>query len=500
MESNKRIAVESFQIPEKCDVVVIGAGIGGLTTASYLAKRGLNVLILEKHHSVGGCAGSFRHGDYYFDAAAHSLGSCRPDGQLGRLINDHQLNSSLKLIRIDPTDTVLTRHVKAVFRTDRMLALKELQQTFPGERSSIKAFFDYVLDSASTVLYAELYGKSFYEVLNYYFKDKNLIEVFSMLLGNIGLSSRSASAITGVFLYREYIFDGGYYPVGGIQKLADSLVNRFKEYGGKILLLSPVTEIVSDSSKTIKGIKFKHKGRTQVEVAAKHVVVNCSIHELFQKMFSSHLRNKLFKKEEAQYLNKVPSASALVLHLGLKGNLDSQTQFRVPLWAYDGPNTIDDYWDSINNGDPDLSEESFIFINIPSLHDRSLLPSGKHSLQAISGFPFFRDTEIRFDYKLLKQIMLKRVQKYMGDLSDMIEFAELATPRTIYKYTGNYGGAIYGWAALKSQVNRDSYAQPTFMDGLYLVGHWAGLPTGYSGIPSVVANGRMVADLVLRNN
>jgi phytoene dehydrogenase-like protein len=64
------------------NVVVIGAGVGGLTTAALLAKHGLNVTVLESYINPGGCAGTFYHQGYRFDAEATLTGGFYPSGPM----------------------------------------------------------------------------------------------------------------------------------------------------------------------------------------------------------------------------------------------------------------------------------------------------------------------------------------------------------------------------------------------------------------------------------
>ncbi|MCB0245032.1 MAG: FAD-dependent oxidoreductase, partial [Anaerolineae bacterium] len=64
------------------NVVIIGAGIGGLTTAAVLARAGLNVTLLEAHIYPGGCAGTFYHQGYRFDAGATLAGGFYPGGPM----------------------------------------------------------------------------------------------------------------------------------------------------------------------------------------------------------------------------------------------------------------------------------------------------------------------------------------------------------------------------------------------------------------------------------
>ena len=64
------------------NIVVIGAGVGGLTTAAVLARHGLNVTVLEAHVYPGGCAGTFYHQKYYFDAGATLAGGFYSGGPM----------------------------------------------------------------------------------------------------------------------------------------------------------------------------------------------------------------------------------------------------------------------------------------------------------------------------------------------------------------------------------------------------------------------------------
>ena len=88
-EATARQAVRGCQhaAMERRDVVVIGAGIAGLTAAALLAKAGRRVLLLEAHHQSGGCAGTFRRGPYTFDVGATQVAGLEPGGSHARLFH-----------------------------------------------------------------------------------------------------------------------------------------------------------------------------------------------------------------------------------------------------------------------------------------------------------------------------------------------------------------------------------------------------------------------------
>ena len=79
------------------DVAIIGAGIGGLVCGCYLAKAGMKVLIAEQHHKPGGYCTSFTRKGFTFDAAAHSFGSYRKEGNMYKVIQELDLMGRIKV-------------------------------------------------------------------------------------------------------------------------------------------------------------------------------------------------------------------------------------------------------------------------------------------------------------------------------------------------------------------------------------------------------------------
>ena len=84
------------------DVIVIGAGMGGLSAAAHLASGGMNVLLLEQHYKVGGCATSFSRGEFNFDAALHemSLGGGREMALVQIIMERAGVFEKIELIRV----------------------------------------------------------------------------------------------------------------------------------------------------------------------------------------------------------------------------------------------------------------------------------------------------------------------------------------------------------------------------------------------------------------
>ena len=74
-------------IPEQCDVVVIGAGMGGLTSAAAMAKAGMSVCVLEMDSRPGGYLAGFQRRKFVFDTAIHWLNQCGDEGMARRILD-----------------------------------------------------------------------------------------------------------------------------------------------------------------------------------------------------------------------------------------------------------------------------------------------------------------------------------------------------------------------------------------------------------------------------
>ena len=121
------------------DVVVIGAGMGGLAAAVHLANRGLSVAVLEQHHKVGGCTSSFSRGAFNFDAALHQmLGG--EHGPLGDQLREAGVLDKVELIRIPDIYRSIMPGVDVVYPGSPAAAVAALSARWPEEAANIQRF------------------------------------------------------------------------------------------------------------------------------------------------------------------------------------------------------------------------------------------------------------------------------------------------------------------------------------------------------------------------
>lgn len=459
------------------DAVIVGAGISGLVCGCYLAKAGMKTLILEKNAKPGGYCTSFTRKGFNFDACVHSLGSFREGGNIRMILQELDLEDRLKITRHNPSDIIVTPDFKLHFWNDLNKTIQEFQGAFPQEKENIEAFFEYI-NKCEGLLLGSLRSITFDKLLNKYFKDDKLKNVLSFpLLGNAGLSGKRISALTGALIYKEFMFDGGYYPDGSIQALADVLVERFKEFGGEALFADPARRIMLDNNRVV-GVESKKKGL----ISSEYVISNADATQTFVSLIGK----EFMSKDMTDVLeNMEPSLSMFILYLGLKEPFRSHMTLlpNTNMWYL--PNyDINKMYDLAVEGDID-NVDCFLL---------RLLPDSRSALMLV--FAPFNNSEYWKDNKnRLIDLFIKKIDRAVPGFSSNIVYKDAATPNTLFKWTMNHKGASYGWAGTPSQLAVSGFTQKTDFENLFLTGHWTTIVQGVAGVAYI---GRDISNKILK--
>ncbi len=506
------------------DVAIIGAGVGGLTTAALLSKAGFSVCVLEKEPHPGGYLAGFRRKDFRFDTAIHWLNQCLPGGMAARtfdiLGSDHPWPVAQKKIR---------RYLGDSFNyllTNNPDELKEQWiKEFPHEREGIERFFkaakklggsfdnfNKIFRSEETMSFTEKMAnkinllqfalpfipfirytgeKGMKKGLDRFFKDEGLQKVFA-----------TASELLSCLVPIGWAYYGDYQspPKGGGQVIPEWLEYIVQYYKNDIFYKCSVKQVVTENN-IAKGVIFEHRGETHT-VHSKYVVAACDVETLYEKMLPAgiipaKLINKL--KDAELYSSSVTISVALdcpTQDLGFGEELVHIASENVPKGAHD-------------NGDPTTSEISVL---APSLRDPSLAPEGCGTLTLF--MPAFMDQQqqwlaeqdeqgnyIRNDeYKTLKhkiaEVIITRVEQAIApNLRKHILFYDVATPVTHWRYTGNRNGTMMGAKPGRANMQNKIAHYRTPVKNLLLGGHWAELG---GGVPIAVKAGANATLLILQ--
>ncbi|MFH2138960.1 MAG: NAD(P)/FAD-dependent oxidoreductase [Candidatus Omnitrophota bacterium] len=443
------------------DVVIIGAGVGGLVCGCFLAKSGFKVMIVESNKNPGGCCVSFRRKGFVFDAGVFSLGDCDDGGKLGQIIEMLSLKEFVNLIQLDPTEVIVTPDVNVVVSKSFHSTMSAFQRCFPSQANKIEKFLEFLQESSPVRLLAAFKDYSFEELLDSYFSDDQLKLVFYTIMATFGQPSKNISAVTAAVVLKEFIVNGGYYPEGGVQKFAEGLVSVFEKMGGVIKYSCTATKILVKDNK-VKGV-FVNK---ETLINADIVISNCDASQTFLKLIDcEHLDNNFIEIIQ----NRIPSISSFMVFLGV-GHKFNELKYKCKYWCALNSNIISGGEGDIKNDWSRIGDH--LIVSFPSLYDSSLSPENKESVCILVSVPFGnKEFWIKNKAEIAEQVISK-TEKIFPGLSKDIEIKEIATPLTYVRFTQNRNGAAYGWDGTRAQLTENVLSYKTPIKGLYVVGHW----------------------------
>jgi len=472
------------KLSQRFDVIIIGAGIGGLTCGCYLAKAGLKVLIVEQHNKPGGYCTSFERQGYRFDVGVHYFGGVK-NGLLGKVLKELSLTDKIKFNRFDPSDKIIMPDNITYVRTDPYDTIKEFQKSFPKEKKNVERFFKFILQKNFMNVYAKTRGLTFKQVVDDFFNDYKLKSTLGVLVSNIGASPSYAVAFPSMILLRQYSLEPGYYPIGGIQAFPDMLSNNIQENGGHLILSKKVIKIVT-KNKVVQSIILENGEK----IDAKIIVSNADATETFRELLSQEC-------PELNMLNRMQlSPSMFIVYIGIEADLKKILTKSCNVFYFSSYNV-----DKVFNEKNILKNNiGWLVCDFATLHDPAL-NSSKNAVIIMMSVPYKSPAFWDKNKNILCERLLYKVEKLkiIPNLDKYIKLRIIATPHTLYKYTSNKEGAFAGWLPTLRQTERIYIPQKTSFHNLYLTGHWCS--TGYlhyGGIPNVVFLGRRAASLVLK--
>ena len=466
------------------DVVVIGAGNGGLTAAAALAKAGRKVLLLERHNVPGGCATSFCRGRFEFEVALHQLSGMGTEAMPGPLrgmlselgvmkkVEFVEMKNLYRAVYLDAIDITLP----AVW--SEMVA--RLKERFPHEKDRIDRFFDLVhnfsmqmvsgvfmsdpaISKEKYPLYFKYALKSSQEVMDEFLTDPVLKAVIATYWGYMGLPPSTLAFMHLAILLFAYTQFKPYHIKGSSQTLSNALVEIFLENGGEVRFNCAATKIVLRDGR-VAGVL----GEDDEKVEADYVISNASLISTYVELIGAeHVPPEQFRIMGGSTVG----TSAFVIFAGLdcepaEIGITETTNFLCSSVdiekAFARTKTLDPpmmmLLSCYDVSDPDFS---------PPGACQTAIVTGQYAQPWLS-IPPSQYVETKYRYA---EEMLAVVERVFPGYRDRIEEMELATPITHMRYLGHPGGAIYGF----NQYAKDSrFFMPSGspIGGLYFAGSW----------------------------
>ncbi|MCA9672398.1 MAG: NAD(P)/FAD-dependent oxidoreductase [Myxococcales bacterium] len=530
-------------IAERYDVVIVGAGTGGLCAAALLARRGKRTLLVDQHYVAGGNATVFRRPGYEHDIGLHYIGSCEHDGAIPRILRAAGVDD-MRFARLGPPGDVfvLPSGERVDVPGDVAAFERLLCARYPERRRGIARYFKFVRTvdrlghiaqrpwSALHIVPRSLgalryFNATFAELLDRLVDggagrdggarpggDPRAAELRCLLGGwqiVYALAPSEVSAAVHVGSMMHYI-QGAYYPLGGGQRISDRLAEEVERAGGEILLGVRARRIIVEDGRA-RGVVIagRHHGERRVE--ADHVIAAGDIQRALLELVDEQALRHRTRARVAGY--RWPPGLASV-YLGVRRDLAAEGITSATYAIYPELD-VEPAYAACAAGR--LDQRPYVCASVPTLKDPQnprLAPQGVCNVQLMSIAPSdpaawgvseaaLADGSYRDDaeYKRRKarygDMMIAVAEALLPGLSADIVFREMATPLTQRRYTASSTGTGYGIALTPDQFLFKRPPASTEIDGLVLAG--ASLRTMH-GIVGALHSGVAAASAVLGEN
>lgn len=496
------------------DAVVIGAGLGGLSSAAMLAKNGYKTLILENTGQVGGCCSSYDHEGYRFDIGASVV-------ELDWVIDDlfkklgRKTEDFIDFIPIDPIYGFFTADGRRFSYPVSVEGTREVIAQFSEEDARAWDRFSEVGSEAINFAFGKVMSESMgtmkdlikvaianpalakymkYMVLNFesvlckFFKSDTVRASMSLQSYFVGLPPALCPGYVAFLAYSEH--EGIYYPRGGMSALPEGIQRAGEESGLEVRLNQKVEKILLDGKRAC-GIRLEDG----TEVTSKIVVSNVNAKVTYLKMIGPENLAAWAKKAIGSY--EMAMASPMV-YVGLDTRPPLHAHNTMGITSLEAGNRI--WHDHYKRGL--IPTQCGFLLNWPTESDPSLAPQGHHILNLAWGAPApyapLGDNWDRLKPAFTEAAIGVLEREVMPDIRDHLQVVEAATPLDFERMLLLPRGAIYGlFLDLFSAAMFRPHPRSRVVKNLYL----AGASTGMGGsLPTTLASGVVASDYILQDH
>jgi phytoene dehydrogenase-like protein len=494
-------------MPEK--VIIIGAGIAGLSAGCYLQMNGFETEIHELHTLPGGLCTSWTRNGYNIDGCIHWLVGSKPGLALydawNELIDmkqlkiyDHEIfyrfeDESGKCIRfynnIDKLEQELLEKapedkevIHDYISAARKFSKMQMPLGKPRELFSIADGFDALVKMGPYLRKLKKWSKV--SIADFAARCKN--PLLRKTMANLFVPEMGIVfvMITTAWMHNK----SAGYPIGGSLAFSKLIEKRYLGLGGKIYYNSRIGEIktrYNGSSKVAIGV-ISDDG---TEHPADQVISAADGYSTIYKMLGGKFTNQ---KTDAFYRNELTFSSYLQLSLGIDRVIGSEASSLIfPLTnpvRIDPGNTITDISIRIHSFDPTLAPEGKTLLTalIPSREDEYWI-----NLR-MNDFKKYKAEKERIIHEIVAGM-----ENRLGSLDSYIEMQDLSTPATVVRYTDNWKGSFEGWIMTPKIGFTQLPMQLPGLKNFYMAGQWVS-PGG--GLPTALITGRGVAELICKKS
>lgn len=476
------------------DVIVIGSGMGGMTTAAALSRLDHRVLLLEQAPMIGGLTHAFSRNGFSWDVGLHYCGMFGRDQFAGRIldwlsggtIEFRSIGTVYDILHFpDGCDISVGRPADAY----RM----ELKDRFPDSAAEIDAYFEALLsaEEAGQMTGAERAmpepfrmahswwnrrkierwcGRTTGEVVAELVTDPKLAAVLTAQWGDYGGKPSEASfAVHGTIM--GHYLDGAGYPVGGAATIANGLVPVIEAAGGSVRASTPVRGILVEDGRAV-GVRT---GAGE-EFRAPAVVSAIGARETVKHLLPEEVRQQDWAREISAFR---PSVCHFEVFLGFEADIAEFGATRANHWFHETWDPDDGVWSAAEDAPIPMAFASFPSLKDPG-HDPG--PANRHTGQMMvlanwSSVADFADGGAAArpsEWAAFKEAIEARMMAFYAEkfplLAPHVVHHELGTPLATLSFTGHDRGGFYGVETTPRRMLSDALNARTPVSGLFLSG------------------------------
>ena len=497
------------------DTIVIGSGMGGMTTAAMLAEMGKKVLVLEQHYVPGGYTHAFKRGPYEWDVGVHAIGEVTHRAMLGRLL--HRLSGGeLEWSSLGETyEEFYYPDMRIDFPDNAAGYRQNLIEAFPDEVEAIDAYIDRVNVVGrsmkgylkSRALPPNMVGRAMAsrmgrearfsfdrtakEVLDEITDNPKLQQVLTGQWGYHGSPIHRAAFAVQALVSRHFMH-GAYYPVGGAKRIAQTMLATVARAGGWTRVRADVDEILIERGKAC-GVRLKNGE----EIRAKRIVSAAGVMSTISRLLPESAHGDWSDRVMALE----PAPAHLCLYLGFRGDIRKAGASGANKWFYSTWDSRAGTWD-IHPERP-IKPCPVLYCSFPSMKDPEHDPGPEqHNTGEVVTFvpydvfapwreePWRNRAEAyqKFKADLTKQLLAQLFERMPG-LEPMLDFAELGTPISSEHFCRPIKGSIYGIEPTVARYGCDDLRPHSPIKNLF----FSGCEVGAVGVMGAMAGGMICA-------
>ena len=434
----------------KFDIVIIGAGLGGLQSGVILSKKGFKVCVLEKNKVIGGTLQTFPRKGCDFSTGMHYIGSLDKGQMLHRIFKYFKLFDGIEYKKLDDDAfeifNIAGKEYKYAQGFDAWQ--DQMHSYFPNEKQHIdnylarvKAVVDaqdiYVLKDPDTT---EIQNKDYlrinaYQEIQALTTNRELQNVLAAL-NFVYAGEKETTPFYVHALINNYFINSSYRVVGKSDQIADSLANTIKQNGGEVFTGKKATSFIFEGDKM-----------TAIETeGGERFYAKDFISNLHPSVTMDLIEEGRIKKSFRNRMNKLNNTlSAFGLHLNLKKNKVKYPNFNYSYYAQN------DVWYASYYDEKKWPEHYFLHAPPVTSNDKfascmGLLTHMKfEEVAQWQHLPMHRRGQDYNDWKQEKsEKMIELVGKQFPEIKENIVAYTASTPLTYRDYIGTHDGSMYG--------------------------------------------------------